>query len=96
MKPPPRSNSFTTKNNDDMNQDEDRAFVKIRDLSEKLLGVLRDEDADNITADMALTRLLATLYSMQLPEVADRLVKLHCDNLRYSVREIRETRHSMN
>ena len=70
----------------------DKNLEKARDLSLKLLAVLKSENADDAVNDMALTRLLAAIYSLMPPDVSDRLIKLHCDNLCYSVREIRENR----
>lgn len=79
-----------------MENNEGKDLEKARDLSVKLLAVLKSEDAGDIVTDMAMTRLLAAIFSLQPPEVADKLIKLHCDNLRYSVREIREMRNGMN
>ena len=66
-----------------------KELERIRSLSERLLAVLREDNADDATYDMVMTRLLAAMYSMQTPDVAERLIKLHCDNLRCSVAEIR-------
>lgn len=73
-----------------MKTKEDKDIEQARDISLELLKLLMAHDANHIVADMALTRLLAGLYSMQSPEVAEKLITLHCDNLRYSIREIRK------
>lgn len=78
-----------------MENKEQKDLEKARDLSIKLLSVLKVEDADYTVTDMAMTRLLAGLYSLHSPEIAEKLITLHCDNLRYSVREICETRNFM-
>ena len=77
-----------------MENNENTDLEKARDLSLKLFNVLMAHDANEIAADLALTRLLAGLYSLQPPEVADKLIKLHYDNLRHSVREIRENKNT--
>ena len=73
---------------------ENKDLEKARDLSLELFKVLMANDENEIVADLALTRLLAGLYSLQPPEVADKLIKLHYDNLRHSVREIRENKNT--
>lgn len=76
-----------------MENNENTDLEKARDLSFELFKVLiMSHEANEIVADLALTRLLAGLYSLQPPEVADKLIKLHYDNLRHSVREIRENK----
>lgn len=75
-----------------MGNNENKDLEKARDLSLELFKVLMANDENEIVADLALTRLLAGLYSLQPPEVADKLIKLHYDNLRHSVREIRENK----
>ena len=77
-----------------MGNNENKDLEKARDLSLELFKVLMAHDANEIVADLALTRLLAGLYSLQPPEVADKLIKLHYDNLRHSVREIRESKNT--
>lgn len=75
-----------------MGNDESKELERIRDLSVKLFEVLKAENAEAVIADMALTRLLAAIYSLQSPEVTDKLIKLHLDNLRYSIMEIRDSK----
>ena len=77
-----------------MENSENKDLEKARDLSLELFKVLMAHDANEIVADLALTRLLAGLYALQPPEVADKLIKLHYDNLRHSVREIRENKNT--
>ena len=77
-----------------MGNNENKDLEKARDLSLELFKELMAHDANEIVADLALTRLLAGLYSLQPPEVADKLIKLHYDNLRHSVREIRENKNT--
>lgn len=77
-----------------MENNENKDLEKARDLSLELFKVLMANDENEIVADLALTRLLAGLYSLQPPEVADKLIKLHYDNLRHSVREIRENKNT--
>lgn len=77
-----------------MENNENKDLEKARDLSLELFKVLMANDENEIVADLALTRLLAGLYSLQPPEVADKLIKLHYDNLRHSVREIRENKNA--
>lgn len=77
-----------------MENNENKDLEKARDLSLELFKALMAHDANEIVADLALTRLLAGLYSLQPPEVADKLIKLHYDNLRHSVRELRENKNT--
>lgn len=77
-----------------MENNENKDLEKARDLSLELFKMLMANDENEIVADLALTRLLAGLYSLQPPEVADKLIKLHYDNLRHSVREIRENKNT--
>ena len=77
-----------------MENNENKDLEKARDLSLELFKVLMAHDANEIVTDLALTRLLAGLYSLQPPEVADKLIKLHYDTLRHAVREIRENKNT--
>lgn len=79
-----------------MENKEENDLREARDLSLELFKVLMSHNASNVVADMALTRLLAGLYSLSSPEVAEKLITLHCDNLRYSIREIRESENTEN
>lgn len=69
---------------------------RIRDISVKVVRLLREERASDSMVDMVLTRILAATYSFYSKDVAESLVRLHADNLRWSIREIKEDKANLN
>ena len=60
-------------------------------LATDIIRLLQRHNPEQSVADIALTKVLAAMYSTLPEDVAERLIKLHAENLRCSVLEIRMT-----
>ena len=58
-------------------------------LATDIIHLLQRHNPEQSVADIALTKVLAAMYSTLPEDVADSLIKLHSKNLRCSVLEIR-------
>ena len=58
-------------------------------IAEEIVKLLEHHAQDPSVADLALTKVLAAMYSTLPEDVAERLIKLHTKNLRCTVWEIR-------
>lgn len=79
-----------------MGNNENKKMEQAGELAEKILTLLEKECQPRSIADLALSMVLAAMFSHLSPEAADRIIKAHGDFFRHTSQKMRAGRYCRN